>query len=344
MLRRLLNFTTHRIHELPVVVLMPHSRCNCRCVMCDIWKANQNKQELSIEELSRHVDAFVKLRVGEVVLSGGEALMHPNLWSFCKSLHEKQIKVTLLSTGLLLKQHASSVVDYIDEVIVSLDGSQPTHDKIRNIPRAFEQLREGVLSLRKLAPGFPISGRCVLQRHNFSDLQGIIHAAKDLKLDRISFLSADVSSTAFNHSPVAREKKALNPDERLHDVALTLNEVNEFKSLLEKTIVENRADFESGFIAENPGKLSKIAQYYSALNGDGDFPKTICNAPWVSAVIESDGRVMPCFFLPEYGNIYDQQFVDVINSERAVNFRKHLDVNTNPVCQRCVCTLKLGMI
>ena len=40
--KRQLTLTTHRIHTLPVVALMPHSRCNCRCVMCDIWKANRN--------------------------------------------------------------------------------------------------------------------------------------------------------------------------------------------------------------------------------------------------------------------------------------------------------------
>ena len=27
-----------RLTRLPILVLEPHSRCNCRCVMCDIWK------------------------------------------------------------------------------------------------------------------------------------------------------------------------------------------------------------------------------------------------------------------------------------------------------------------
>ena len=50
--KRQLTLTTHRIHTLPVVVLMPHSRCNCRCVMCDIWKANRNGTELSHDDLA----------------------------------------------------------------------------------------------------------------------------------------------------------------------------------------------------------------------------------------------------------------------------------------------------
>src|SRR5580658_8413997 len=31
----------HVIRELPVLVILPHSRCNCRCVMCDIWQIRQ---------------------------------------------------------------------------------------------------------------------------------------------------------------------------------------------------------------------------------------------------------------------------------------------------------------
>ena len=30
-LRRAATFTTHHLHTLPIVVLMAHSRCNCRC-------------------------------------------------------------------------------------------------------------------------------------------------------------------------------------------------------------------------------------------------------------------------------------------------------------------------
>ena len=84
--KRAATLSTHRIHALPVVVLMPHSRCNCRCVMCDIWKANDRRQELSRDQLAPHVAAFGKLGVRSVVLSGGEALLHSNLWSLCELL------------------------------------------------------------------------------------------------------------------------------------------------------------------------------------------------------------------------------------------------------------------
>src|SRR5437868_15059940 len=110
MLKRLLNHATDRLFEMPVVVLMPHSRCNCRCVMCDIWKGNQEKKELTIEELQKHLESFQHLNVKRVALSGGEALMHSNLWRFCDLLHSIGIKISLLSTGLTLRHHARDII------------------------------------------------------------------------------------------------------------------------------------------------------------------------------------------------------------------------------------------
>ncbi|MGA2443622.1 MAG: hypothetical protein ABSH08_21930, partial [Tepidisphaeraceae bacterium] len=48
------NFpTAHVIRELPVLVIMPHSRCNCRCVMCDIWRIRQIR-EITAADLEPH--------------------------------------------------------------------------------------------------------------------------------------------------------------------------------------------------------------------------------------------------------------------------------------------------
>jgi Fe-coproporphyrin III synthase len=332
---RQLTLMTHRIYTLPVVVLMPHSRCNCRCVMCDIWKANRNGQEITRDLLASHLDDLRRLRVRWVVLSGGEALMHSNLWTLCALLKELDIKITLLSTGLLLSRHAPGIVQWCDEVIVSLDGSQTVHDAIRNVPRAYARLAEGVAALRTLLPQYHVTARCVLQRRNYRDLPNIIAAARSLALDQISFLAADVSTEAFNRPELWDEARA-------SDVALSPLEVVEFEEILEATIQKHATDFESGFIAESPEKLRRLARYYGALNGAGTFPETVCNAPWVSTVIEADGAVRPCFFHPPLGNIHEEPLEAILNGPAAVGFRLNLDVTQDPICRKCVCTLHLS--
>jgi MoaA/NifB/PqqE/SkfB family radical SAM enzyme len=336
MVKRLLTFATDKIYNLPVLVLMPHSRCNCRCVMCDIWKSNHEKKELSIEVLEKHSMHFKKLGVREVVFSGGEALMHSNLWRFCEVLKKENVQITLLSTGLLLQKNARAIIDHCREVIISLDGSEPVHDKIRNIPGGFRKLAEGVKALKQINPAFRVSGRCVLQRYNYFDFPNIVHAANEIGLDQISFLGADISTTAFNRT-------AQWDEERVSEIALTRSEAKELQTILERSFTEFASAYASRFIAESPAKLEKIVRYYQAVNGSGDFPETICNAPWVSAVIESDGSVLPCFFHKPYGNIFDADLLEILNSPAAISFRKNLDVNRDATCKKCVCSLKLGL-
>ena len=336
MFKRLLTLVTHKIYQLPVLVLMPHSRCNCRCVMCDIWKANQTKKEISVDELEKHLQTFKKLGVQQVALSGGEALMHSNLWKFCDLLHSIGIKISLLSTGVTLGHHAKNVVAHCDDVIVSLDGSKETHNHIRNIPGAFEKLEEGVKAVKAIDPGFRVTGRSVLQKQNFRELTSIIETAKAIGLNQISFLGADISSEAFNR-----------PDpwqpERVSEIALNKEEIQEFEALLSNSFVDFKKEYDTKFIAESPNKMNAICQHYKALAGVDSFPEKICNAPWVSAVIESDGSLRPCFFHKPYGNIIGNSFIDLMNSDTAIAFRKHLDVDKDPICQRCVCSLKLGL-
>jgi MoaA/NifB/PqqE/SkfB family radical SAM enzyme len=196
-------------------------------------------------------------------------------------------------------------------------------------------MAEGIAALRALQPEYPVSARCVLQRNNFRDLPNIVTAAHSIGLNRISFMSVDVSSTAFNRPTPWEEPRA-------SEVALDRTETVEFEALVEQTIRDYAADFESGFISENPDKLRRLPRYYAALNGLADFPETVCNAPWVSSVVEADGTVRPCFFHAALGNIHENTLEEILNSPTAVGFRRELDVKTNPICKVCVCTLSLG--
>ena len=63
-----------RITTLPILILNVHSRCNCRCVMCDIWKRETNDQ-VHARDLERHRASLENLGVRQVVLTGGEPLL-----------------------------------------------------------------------------------------------------------------------------------------------------------------------------------------------------------------------------------------------------------------------------
>ena len=333
-LRRYLTLKTHKIYSLPVVILMSHSGCNCRCVMCDIWQGSANPRQLAEADVRVLLASLKKLRTRWVVMSGGEALLNPAFFQLCDLLRSAGLKVTLLSTGLLLKKYAADVAGYTDEVIVSLDGPPAVHDRIRRVPGAFEKLEAGVQAVKELVPEFPLSARCVIQRLNYADWPNIVGVARSAGLDQISFLPADVTSEAFNR---------LDPwsQERVVEVKLDRSDLPRLGAIIERLLVDHAADFESGFIAESPAKIERIYQYYAALQGLAPFPQVRCNAPWVSAVVEADGTIRPCFFHPAQGHIHTGSLAETLNGPAAVAFRRRLDLDTDPICRHCVCSLNL---
>jgi MoaA/NifB/PqqE/SkfB family radical SAM enzyme len=322
---------SHQIHALPVLVIFPHNQCNCRCVMCDIWRIRQ-AQEITPSHLEEQLSSFRKLGVRWVVFSGGEPQLNEKWSHLARIVRSAGSRVTLLTAGLLLKAQARVVVESVDDVIVSLDGPRALHNHIRRIPDAFEQMSEGVEALRQIRPDMPVLARCTVQKANHEALRAVIESAKEVGLTSVSFLAADLTSTAFNRA------EGWLPD-RVDRVALVSEEVDALAVEVERLIEEFHADLKSGFVVETPGKLRRIVQHFRAHIGRAENVAPRCNAPWVSAVIESSGDVRPCFFHPAQGNIHRQAFTEIINSPEALSFRANLDVATNEICKRCVCSL-----
>ncbi|MCH7770765.1 MAG: radical SAM protein, partial [Bacteroidetes bacterium] len=78
--------------------------------MCDIWKGNNNVQQLEESDIEKLLSSLKELKTKLVVMSGGEALMHPNFFRLCDILRSRKIKITILSTGLLLKKYAEEII------------------------------------------------------------------------------------------------------------------------------------------------------------------------------------------------------------------------------------------
>ena len=333
--RRSRGLLTGRLESLPILALSVHSACNCRCVMCDIWKANSEKREISAEEVARHAASIQSLHVQRVMLTGGEPLLHRNLWMLCAALRAMDIRITLVTTGLLIENHAADIASCVDTVVISLDGPREVHDAIRRVKGGFDRIANGVRVLRTQDQVPRLIARSVVQRDNAHAIGATIAAANKIGFDEISFLAADVSSAAFNRVEPWTPSRAA-------EVAIAKDELWVLESAIASARASQRELLEQGFVAGGRSSLDRIVQYYRALHGERPFPKVHCNAPWVSAVLEPGQVLRPCFFQPEYGRA-DPDLTAVLNGEKAVAFRRQLDVSSNDTCRRCVCSLNLPL-
>jgi MoaA/NifB/PqqE/SkfB family radical SAM enzyme len=321
----------HRVGTVPIVVISPHNQCDCHCVMCDIWKIRDAK-EFSVADLERQIASFRELNVRWVVLTGGEPQKNSRLPVLARMLRDEGIRVTLLTAGLLLDAQAEAIATTVDDVIVSLDGPPALHNRIRRVPKAFERLTAGVTELRRLRRDIPILARCTVQKLNHCFLCATATSAREIGLNSISFLAADVSSSAFN-------RQSVSPAERQEHIVLNAVEVEALEQEIQRLIDDHAGDLSSGFIAESPAKLARIVQHFRACLGQLEPVAPRCNAPWVSAVIEAGGDVRPCFFHRPLGNTRDGALHEILNGPQALEFRKNLDIASDPICRRCVCSL-----
>jgi len=299
--------------------------------MCDIWKRKDGR-EFHAADLERHRESIRRLRVKHVVLTGGEPLLNRDLAAICKFFRDLDLRITLLTTGLLLRKKADVVALAFDDIILSIDGPPEVHDRIRRVSGAFQTIQEGVSGLLARRPGIPISCRTTVQKLNHTHLRDTVAAAKSLGLTSISFLAADVSSAAFNREEIWSAG-------RQNEIALSQDEVIALENEIELLIQMHRDDIDRGFISESAAKLRRIGARFRE-RVEGTPPRApACNAPWVSAVVEVDGSVRPCFFHPPIGTLDRLTLEEAINTGTARSFRNNLDVARNPTCQRCVCSL-----
>jgi MoaA/NifB/PqqE/SkfB family radical SAM enzyme len=310
--------------------------------------------------------AFGELGVRWVLLSGGEAMQHPKWPEIARRFRAEGTYVMLLTNGLLVRKQIDEVLASVDELIVSLDGgTAATYDAIRGVD-AFDLVLDGIRAAR--AAGLPVATRTTIQRANFREIPQIIEAAKAADVNRISFLTVDVSNEfafgpRFTADPAlslmpttnaivngATSSASLPPLSVHGDAnvdggrgsALTPADVIELSHILDEVEQRFAADFASGLIAESPQKMRRMVNYFNAINGDGSFPRPRCNSPHTSTVIEVDGTLRPCYFLPAYGKLNGAKLPEAINTSAAQALRQAYRTGQRPECERCVCPLFKG--
>jgi len=325
-----LGAACNRTFVLPLVIFYPTSRCNSRCASCDWWR-HDGSSDLTLDEIERLARALPALGTAMVVFSGGEPLLRPDVFEAASLFRRQGLTLQLLTSGVLLERRADDVAREFSRVCISLDATtEDLYQRVRGIA-ALGIVSRGVARLRQVAPGLPLTARATLHRANFRELPHLIRHAQALGLDGISFLAADVSSRAFGRD--ARVD--------LSSLVLDHDEVSEFETVVEEAVASCREAFATGFVAESPDKLRRLPRYYAALAGEGPFPAVRCDAPWVSVVVEANGDVRPCFFHEPVGTVRRTP-LDRIVSAPLCAFRSTLDVSRDPVCRRCVCSLKTG--
>ena len=114
-------------------------RCNLRCGHC--FLGDLGRTDLPVTTPFRLLDQFDAMGGLRLLLTGGEAILHPAFWAVNETLVERGFRTVLLSNGTLLEDVAPRL--RVHEVQVSLDGLEDAHDRLRG-PGTFARALRGL--------------------------------------------------------------------------------------------------------------------------------------------------------------------------------------------------------
>jgi MoaA/NifB/PqqE/SkfB family radical SAM enzyme len=336
-LRHLLNLTGDRLAALPILIVYLTDGCNSRCATCDIWRSP--RRNMAPPLLDALVADAAALGVRWAILSGGEAMQHPAWAETAARFRAIGARVFLLTNGLLVERQAEAVAAHVDELVVSLDGGTPeTYAAIRGVD-GFARVLAGIAAAHRA--GVRVTTRTTVQRANIGELSRIATAALSAGADAVSYLTVDTSSPfAFGARALDH---ALAPEApRAADIAVLDAEI----AAMEHTHADA---FTARRIAESPARLRRMSAYFTAAldahaGRPAAFPPVRCNAPQTSAVVEVDGRVRPCYFLPSAAALTPDapHLRDAVNAPGLRELRAAVRDGQRPECTRCVCSLYKG--
>jgi len=161
------------------------ARCNLRCVHCyhGAARAGDGGGELPAARWLAIVEEAAAAGCLDLLLSGGEPLLHPGFPAIYRRARERGVWVTVFTNATLL---TPAIADLFAElppqvVEISLYGADAeTHERVTGVPGSFARALEGVDLLG--ARGVPAGLKTMILRENRDGVEGVERLARRLGL------------------------------------------------------------------------------------------------------------------------------------------------------------------
>jgi hypothetical protein len=305
----------------PKVLQMPiTTRCNSKCIMCNIPNMS-NVGDMTSEELGKALKDSIFKEITSIGINGGEPFILNNLEEYVNQVINSLPKlnyINIISNGFLtdrILEKSQKIYemckknDIMFELLFSLDGYGDIHNIVRGIPGAFNKVEKTVDSILK-------------ERHRYADEVGVACTVVKSNVDYLAELESYCKIKGY---PIKYRLGIEN--QRIQSNMLT----DQYSVLYDKKSRQTAKEFFYCKYIE-----SKDMKYYSIYKFLADNTKRLLGCEWKEQGItmDSKGNLYYCAVESKsLGNIKDNKGERVFFNNNNLNYRNEIICNK---CDKCI--------
>lgn len=331
------------------LVLGVNNICNLHCKMCDVGVGYNESNfstnligskplhmplELIKQVIDQTADYFPNTKLGYAFT---EPLVYTHLEESLLYAQQKKLYTAITTNALTLPQKAKMLCNAgLNEISISLDGTQEIHNEIRGNSKSFQNAIKGIEALVAEEKHPDISVFFVITEWNIANMKTFVDFFKNYPIKRLGFMHtnftplhiAEYHNENWGNDYHATLSNTNEIDVDKMDLVLLMDKINEIKN--------TTYHFEVSF-SPNIESMEQLKKFY--LRPEELFGKK-CNDVSRNIMIKSDGTVIPahgrCYNL-KIGSLYEQNLKEVWNSSVVAKLRADLNNAGGllPACTRC---------
>jgi MoaA/NifB/PqqE/SkfB family radical SAM enzyme len=301
-------------------------QCNLRCAICEI-RNDDSKKELKTYEVKGLILQAKEWGVKEFVLSGGEALLRPDIFEIINFVSGKNYHLGILTNGILLddsfiRKLSPYLINGALSLSISLDALTPRiHDEIRGTEGSFDRTLAGLKILSELKKSHDkvnFNTISIILNANLEELASLADFLKSLDLNSIQFQPLLANNLVMKER--SNRARYWIPKERFPVLDKTIDQLIDFKQK------------NPHLLRNSENNLRLIKQYFrGALASD----QISCSYASKTMLITTNGDVTTCFDC--YGNIRKASLRSIHTSGEANRARQRVRACQNPCLLPCFC-------
>ena len=292
-------------------------RCNCKCIMCDIWKKEKGC-ELNLDEIKQ---IFSQLKcIDTIRISGGEPFLRKDLAEIINIIDTKvNPKIIHITSNGLLTNSIIKTLQNIKPIKkihlkISIDGIGKEHDKIRGIPEVYDKAINTVEKLSKLRDklNFYLGvNQTIVDEKGMRSYFKLKNLLEKFKVNIYLVIAYDKSVGLYSNS-----NKIISPENSYKTfVNFSKEELKKFISILLKD-TSSLNNFEERIV-----KRYYLKGLYNRLIKNKNKPNPLCVTLNSHLSILPNGDIPVCVYNPTIvGNLKKDEFKNIWFSKK---MKKH---------------------